>query len=161
MHNLHDFQTFGSGLAANLCSRMYSVFYCAACVRLPSNPIDLTGFLSPSKNSISQHVFLWSPCWKTMHLEGDACKIKTCYPLLGGILHVMTKDWLSTAFICYSEGITHCHDGEDIYICFMLFFFLKKQPFPLFLFFLKYIFISHFYWSQAKTGCSWLPLWQK
>lgn len=107
---------------------LFSRFLCGMCDTVAS-PV-LTGFCKPTR----------IPCLNTcpvvsMHqdnaLRNEYAQIKTCYPRLRGILHIVTEDWLSAAFICNSERITHCCSGRIFLLVLCYFFCTLDTPFPL------------------------------
>lgn len=109
--------------ASGPCS-LVSCVVCAIHLRQPY----WQDFASPPEFLVSTRA-LWSPCTETMHLEMNTHK--TCYPLLRGIFHIVTKDWLSVAFICSSERITHCYSGRIFLFVLCYFFYTLDIPFPL------------------------------
>lgn len=74
------------------------------------------------QNSFSQHVSMQAD----NTLGNEYAQIKRRYPLLRGILHIMTKDWLSSAIL---RGLPIVLVGGYFYLFYVIFLDVKRSHF--------------------------------
>lgn len=114
---------------------------------MQSNQLDLTWFLKPTRIPFLNTCPVVS-MQADNTLGNEYAQIKTCYPLLRGILHIMTKDWLSSAIL---RGLLIVIVGGYFYLFYVIFLYVRH---PTSIDLGQGVLLAH--WSKSTVWYMWV-----